>query len=121
MFTTVTSSSQRTNTALGTNGAYDKKHASAIIYLSFEQISLAHPDIEDAVAVCSEDTHVMTLCIKIKGGRASATCLDDVRQYLKDNLPHYVLPDKVVSIENMPITKHGKWHKKLDLEYVCCE
>ena len=50
----------------------------------------------------------MVLCIKIKGGRASAACLDDVRQHLKDNLPHYVLPDKVVSIENMPITKHGK-------------
>ena len=63
----------------------------------------------------------MILCIKIKGGRASTTCLDDVRQHLKDNLAHYVLPDNVVSIENMPITKHGKWHKKLYLEYVCCE
>ena len=92
-----------------------------IVYFSFKQVALAHPDIEDAVAVCSEDTRVVVLCIKIKSGRERAACLDDVRQHLKDNLPHYVLPDKVVSIENMPITKHGKWHKKLDLEYVCCE
>ncbi len=67
----------------------------------------------DAVAVYDSQTEVLILCVKpdsFSGSEArGVTTLDTVHQYLSRHLPSYIVPDKILTVDKVPVTRHGEF------------
>ena len=63
----------------------------------------------DAVALHMEEGfQTLILCVKLKQSDVREDTIDHVWKQLRDHLPQYALPDSVVPVANVPVTKHGK-------------
>jgi len=76
---------------------------------------LKHKDIEEAVVILRiDETNDKYLCAYIvgKGAFDNATNSTDLREYLSQTLPEYMIPSYFVHMEKIPITSNGKVDRK---------
>ncbi len=67
-----------------------------------------HPDVRDAVVVAHSDDADRTQLVAHLVPEATAPKSSELRQYLKDRLPHYMVPSFFVFLEAIPLTANGK-------------
>lgn len=68
-----------------------------------------HPAALDGVVTVREDTpgdKRLVAYVVLARGRESA--LSELRSYLKEKLPEYMIPSAFVRLDNLPLTRHGK-------------
>jgi amino acid adenylation domain-containing protein len=72
---------------------------------------LSHPDIQDAVVLAREtsSSNEQHLCAYYTG---TASLVPNIKAYLAERLPAYMVPSFFVHLEAMPITPNGKVDKK---------
>jgi amino acid adenylation domain-containing protein len=79
-----------------------------------EQRLCSHPSIEDALIIVKEEGSEKKLIayyiIKKLAIKASQS---EIRSYLADHLPEYMLPTAFIQLENFPLAASGKVDKKL--------
>lgn len=76
---------------------------------------LGHPDIKEAVVVCKEDSRGNKfLCAYIALETAARGMPDsrDLKEYLSQTLPDYMLPGYFVQVDSMPLSPNGKIDRK---------
>ena len=73
-----------------------------------------HPRVDEAAVIAREYNNDKRLLAYVVGSpKANLTSLE-LRQYLRDRLPDYMVPSVVVLLERMPLTPNGKLdHKAL--------
>ena len=64
-----------------------------------------HPSIQDTVVLCREDRPGEKQLVAYLVGQASAR---DLRPYLHDRFPDYMVPSAFVVLEQLPLTPNGK-------------
>ena len=74
-----------------------------------ESILGQHPAVREAVAIAREDTPGDRRVVAYIVPRQShAATPDDLHDFLKDKLPHYMLPAALVVLDALPFTSNGK-------------
>jgi acyl carrier protein len=69
----------------------------------------AHPTIDDAVVVAHEgkaDDIKLVAYVVAEGGLPIG--VDEVRSFVRETLPEYMVPSDVVSLQFLPLTRNGK-------------
>ena len=73
-----------------------------------------HPGLREALTLVREDTpvakRVVAYCVPAEGQAPTAT---DLRHFLAERLPDYMLPSAFVTLEAMPINANGKIDRAL--------
>jgi amino acid adenylation domain-containing protein len=67
------------------------------------------PDVQDGVVVVREDTpgdKRLVAYVVLARGRESS--LSELRDFLKEKLPEYMIPSAIVRLNDLPLTRHGK-------------
>jgi acyl carrier protein len=67
------------------------------------------PDVQDGVVVVREDTpgdKRLVAYVVLARGRESS--LGELRGFLKEKLPEYMIPSAFVRLNDLPLTRHGK-------------
>src|SRR5439155_26049905 len=74
-----------------------------------------HPQLQDAVVLAREDVSGNTYLVAylVKGPQPPVTqdmqvTANDLRFYLQDRLPSYMIPQAFVFLDALPLTPHGK-------------
>jgi amino acid adenylation domain-containing protein len=71
-----------------------------------------HPVVADAVAMVREDEPGDKRLVAYVVGRANeAVSVPELRDYLKDRLPGYMMPSAIVLLDAFPLTPNGKVHR----------
>jgi amino acid adenylation domain-containing protein/non-ribosomal peptide synthase protein (TIGR01720 family) len=74
-----------------------------------ETILHQHPQIDRAVAIAHEDTPGnKCLVAYLIGNQGQLPSVDEIRQFLNQKLPPYMVPAVFVPLERLPITPNGK-------------
>jgi len=74
-----------------------------------ESALTAHPEVRDAVVVMQEDVHLGKYLVAYVVPDADATLKTDrMRAYLSGRLPDYMVPSRLVCLEQLPMTPSGK-------------
>jgi thioesterase domain-containing protein/acyl carrier protein len=74
-----------------------------------ETVLSTHPALTAAVVVVREDTPGQKFLVAyVAPNSETAPTNDDLRAYLKERLPEYMVPSVYVTIESLPLTQHGK-------------
>ncbi|HEX8091267.1 MAG TPA: amino acid adenylation domain-containing protein, partial [Blastocatellia bacterium] len=69
----------------------------------------SHPAIEETIVLARDDAPGgKSLVAYIVAGDDSLGGIEDLRGYLKDRLPEYMVPSAFVKLESMPLTPNGK-------------
>ncbi|MCP3742679.1 amino acid adenylation domain-containing protein, partial [Rossellomorea sp. BNER] len=67
---------------------------------------LRHPDVKEAVVYAEKnaelDQYIMAYVV------GSTAIISDIKNYLKESLPHYMVPSYIMLLEKMPLTNNGK-------------
>ncbi|MEM6456960.1 MAG: condensation domain-containing protein [Acidobacteriota bacterium] len=75
---------------------------------ALERVLVEHPAVQDAVAAVREDADGLSACaawlVPVSGSEPD---LDDVRAFLRDRLPGYMVPTRYALVEALPRTAHG--------------
>ena len=78
-----------------------------------EALLKLHPLIKDAALLADQDSSGHNRLVGYVACREpSALSVEDVRHYLKQNLPDYMLPSAIALVEAMPLTSNGKLDRK---------
>jgi len=81
-----------------------------------EGILIMHEAIQEAVVIAREDEQKEKyLAAYITANRKLSA--GEIRKYLKEQLPEYMLPQYYIQLEKMPLTQNGKIDKKILDEY----
>jgi amino acid adenylation domain-containing protein len=67
------------------------------------------PDVQDGVVIVREDTpgdKRLVAYVVLARGRESS--LGELRDFLKEKLPEYMIPSAFVRLNDLPLTRHGK-------------
>jgi thioester reductase-like protein len=68
-----------------------------------------HPSVHEAVVIAREDhPGDKRLVAYLVSNRESPLMLDELRRYLKEKLPEYMVPSAFVLLEALPLTPNGK-------------
>jgi len=75
-----------------------------------ETVLRQHPRINDCVVVAREDVpgDKRVVAYLVASGGAAAPTVSELRAFLKEKLPEYMLPSVFVTLERMPLTPNGK-------------
>jgi len=74
-----------------------------------EAVLGAHKDVHEAIVIAREDTPGHKLLVAyIVGPENQTTNISELRSYLKDKLPEYMIPAAFVILEALPLTPNGK-------------
>ncbi len=67
------------------------------------------PDVRDGVVVVREDTPGdKRLVAYVVQARGRALSIGELRDFLKEKLPEYMIPSAFVRLNDLPLTRHGK-------------
>jgi amino acid adenylation domain-containing protein len=74
---------------------------------------LAHPAIREAVVIAREDTPGdKRLAAYFAAEQAQTLKVNDLREFLKQTLPDYMIPSAFVELDELPLTPNGKINRK---------
>ncbi len=76
-----------------------------------EAALLKYPDIKEAVAIVREDTpgkKVLAAYFTRSGDGDRSTIIPELRKFLKQQLPEFMMPSSFMVLETMPLTPNGK-------------
>ena len=72
-----------------------------------------YPAIQEAVALVREDVpNTQQLVAYVVAENMLPATLDELRTYLRERLPHYMLPSAIVTLQQLPRTANGKINRK---------
>jgi amino acid adenylation domain-containing protein len=81
------------------------------IELSEIELALAqHPDVREAVVLASKTNERLTAYVVLNEGEAATT--KQLKEFLKERLPEYMLPSTFVVLDALPLTTTGKVDRK---------
>jgi amino acid adenylation domain-containing protein len=73
-----------------------------------ESLLIQHPQIREAVVIAREDIPGDKRLVAYLCFRRESTEIGELRSYLQENLPNYMIPSNFVFLEAMPLTSNGK-------------
>ncbi|MDW7614145.1 amino acid adenylation domain-containing protein [Peribacillus simplex] len=71
---------------------------------------LRHPEIKEAVVVAEKNEDLDHFLIAYIAG--SPVAISDIKNYLNESLPQYMVPSYIIWLERMPLTNNGKIDQK---------
>ncbi|QYX31923.1 non-ribosomal peptide synthetase [Sphaerospermopsis torques-reginae] len=77
-----------------------------------ESLLLQHPSVKEAVVILYETDNNPRLIAYITESEKTANLAVEVREYLKNNLPNYMVPSQIMVLENLPLTANGKINRR---------
>jgi len=77
-----------------------------------EQLLLAHPAIQSTIVLGKEINGTPELVAYLTGDEETMPSLENLRAYLSEDLPAYMVPAYFVQMEAFPLTKNGKIDRK---------
>ncbi|MFM6139805.1 MAG: amino acid adenylation domain-containing protein, partial [Sphaerospermopsis kisseleviana] len=81
-----------------------------------ESLLLQHPSVKEAVVILYETDNNPRLIAYIteseKTARLAFKGAIEVREYLKNHLPNYMIPSQIMVLENLPLTANGKINRR---------
>lgn len=78
-----------------------------------ESLILKHPAVRDSVVVAREDSHSeKRLVAYFVPHRQGGAKISDLRSYIKQKLPDYMIPAAFVELDELPLTPNGKVDRK---------
>ncbi|MCP2731317.1 amino acid adenylation domain-containing protein, partial [Symplocastrum sp. BBK-W-15] len=78
-----------------------------------EAVLIQHPDIQETVVIAREDIPGdKRLVAYIVSQKQTAPNLDELRRFLKEKLPDYMVPNAFVILEVLPLTPNGKLDRR---------
>ena len=73
----------------------------------------SHPAVADSVVLAREDAPgEKRLVAYIVAGSEEAVSISEIREYLRESLPEYMVPSAFVRLEQMPLTANGKLDRR---------
>jgi acyl carrier protein len=83
--------------------------------LEIETLLRQHPALREAVVLAREDTpghkHLVAYVVPVDEGTRTKL-VGELRSYLKQNLPEYMLPSAFVTLQVLPLTTSGKVNRQ---------
>ncbi|CAH9063353.1 Dimodular nonribosomal peptide synthase [Pseudoalteromonas holothuriae] len=77
-----------------------------------------HEYVSECAVVCSEDKQIIA-AIRLSNATISQEGLDaQLKDYLSAQLPHFMLPNRIVVLESLPVTSNGKLDRKAILQQI---
>lgn len=73
-----------------------------------EAVLSQHPGVRDAVVIAREDQPSKKRLVAYVVPNENAPSLSELRQFLKENLPDYMVPSAFVVLETLPLNPNGK-------------
>ena len=74
-----------------------------------ESVLAAHPAVKQAVVIAKEDIHGdKRLFAYVVADQARGISAEELRPYLRQQLPEFMLPSAIVSLVKIPLTPNGK-------------
>ncbi|NEO70811.1 non-ribosomal peptide synthetase, partial [Moorena sp. SIO3H5] len=73
-----------------------------------EAVLSTHPQIEQAVVIATEDISGNKRLVTYYVSENESLTTNQVREFLKQKLPDYMVPSAFVSLDNLPLTPNGK-------------
>jgi acyl-coenzyme A synthetase/AMP-(fatty) acid ligase len=67
---------------------------------------LTHNHIKEAIVVVTKDNHQASLCVYFVSNRE--LMVSELREYLSEVLPEYMVPSYFIGLEKLPCTSTGK-------------
>ncbi|BCL80823.1 non-ribosomal peptide synthetase [Ktedonobacteria bacterium brp13] len=80
-----------------------------------EAVLKRHPLVQDAVVLLEEDAlggQRLSAYYAIGNVSNSASLEDDIRAWLQEKLPEYMLPSRFIALDALPLTQNGKIDRK---------
>ncbi len=79
-----------------------------------EAVLRRHPEVREGVVVASDDGGGTTRLVAyvVPRAQAAAVAPGDLRSFLKEQLPEYMIPSAFVRLEVLPLTPNGKLDRK---------
>ncbi len=72
----------------------------------------AHPDVRDAVVVAREDAGTPRLAAYVIPEGSATPTAHELRSFLQERLPDYMVPSAYVCLDELPLTANGKMNRK---------
>jgi amino acid adenylation domain-containing protein len=73
-----------------------------------ESVLTEHPAVREVVVVASDETGEKRLVAYLVVGKGLAPGVNELRSYLKERLPDYMVPSAFMVIDELPLTPNGK-------------
>ncbi|NEO43705.1 MAG: amino acid adenylation domain-containing protein, partial [Moorea sp. SIO4A3] len=77
-----------------------------------ESVLSTHPQIQQSVVIATEDIHDNKRLVAYVVSESESLSTNQVREFLKQKLPDYMVPSAFVTLENLPLTPNGKVDRK---------
>ena len=97
---------------LGRNDSQVKIRGYRIELSEIETALAAHPDIQQCVVTVSENGGVKSLVAHFTSSEAKDLKADELRKFLRQTLPDYMVPSQFILLQEMPLTTSGKVDRK---------
>lgn len=97
---------------LGRNDGQVKIRGYRIELKEIESLLNQHPQVKQSVATICKHDDKKFLVAYIAPIDKHAVVEKEIKSYLEERLPDYMLPNALVFIEQIPLTENGKVHKK---------
>jgi len=89
-----------------------KVHGFRIELGEIETVLKKHPHIKDVVVTYIEQKDEKKLCAYLVPQEKDILIIADIRNYLSQHLPHYMIPAIFMNLEALPLTPSGKIDRK---------
>jgi natural product biosynthesis luciferase-like monooxygenase protein len=97
---------------LGRNDSQVKIRGFRIELSEIETALAAHPDVRQCVVSVRETGGVKSLVAHFVSSEAKELKADELRRFLKQTLPEYMVPSQFIFLNEMPLTTSGKIDRK---------
>ena len=97
---------------LGRNDSQVKIRGYRIELSEIETALAAHPDIQQCVVTVSENGGVKSLVAHFTSIEGRDLKADELRKFLRQTLPDYMVPSQFILLQEMPLTTSGKVDRK---------